>query len=620
MDQSQNGTGGVVMQNETEGTRLELYSIVLSTTIMILAILFGGGGCITVLIAMFMHRLLRKLRFVFIGILLLVCCFFDLVWCPIEIARLVIHHQNINGNIVSAHTVRDLKYFGSSLYILLLCTIASIIVLICVQNLLKIIRKYDTIPKMTLGVCFVLIWLIISISLTIAYILVSNGDQDDQVYHSINRNSFYFKLGLQTLWITLLLLPIILMALIYFHTKFYKTKLQKEISELPSTDNFTVPSLIIKSFEEMADEEMEESSIAASPSSDKAKDSASGSPVSKSSKSALSKKTGSPSSQKVVFADTPKSTREDATASKKIGENFKSPNHLGVNMAAILGRRRHTIAQISDPNIDLLQKAKTYNYVRKFSVDISALQAQLENPKLSNNFPFRSQQDIISSPEDGLEKDNQSTGSQQKIFNRQSMDEIMKGQEIAEEPEKENEEFVNQSNETKTEMGNCETESFHSQNVSICSARSIQDSVCPTPPLISLTQSNGEERQIEIMNDDNNFDESNQSKQFSSKFITKPCKLSCLLVATFILSILPMFVTELLRDHGQFPDVYINLVTCMTAVTSVQTMIYPQMIFCIDTEVNKAVNQFLTRTRMRILQLFSNEHVVATEDVSDTEV
>ncbi|XP_045205075.2 uncharacterized protein LOC123557588 [Mercenaria mercenaria] len=621
MDQNNNVTD-VSTDTQADGTEMELYSIVLSATVLIFAILFGGGGCITVLIAMFVHRLLRKLRFVLIGILLFVCCIFDLIWCPIEITRLVIHHQNINGNTVSTDAVKDLKYVGSSLYVLLLCTIAAMVVLICVQNLLKIVRKYDNIPKMMLGVIFVLIWLIISISLTIAYILVSYGDQDDQVYHSINRKSFHFKLGLQTLWIVLLLIPILLMISIHVHTKFWKTKILKEVSDLHSTDNFTVPSLIIKSVEEIDEDENEDESSVALPSPDVVKDSASGSPVSKSSKSALKKRSGSPSSQKVVFADTPSPTREEATPSPKFGDRFKSPNHLGVNMAAILGRRRHTIAQISDPHLDLMQKAKTYNYVRKFSVDISALQAQLENPKLSSNFPFHSQQDIKASPKEGLEKT--TFGSQQKC-NRRSRDEIMKSQEIAEEPEKEleSENEMNESNETKTETVTDvnETQSVQSQNVSICSARSPRDSICPTPPLISLTQSDGEEKQIEITNDDNNLDDSFQSSEHVLTKLHKPCKLSCLLVATFILSILPMFVTEILRDHCLSPNAYINVVTCMTAISTVQTMIYPQVIFCVDANINKAVNQSLTHTRMWILQLFSKQHPVATtDDISDTEV
>jgi hypothetical protein len=45
-------------------------------------------------------------------------------------------------------------------------------------------------------------------------------------------------------------------------------------------------------------------------------------------------------------------------------------------------RRRHTIGQIGSTGLDVMEKAKQYNYVRKFSVDIQALQAQLENPKM----------------------------------------------------------------------------------------------------------------------------------------------------------------------------------------------------------------------------------------------
>lgn len=66
-------------------------------------------------------------------------------------------------------------------------------------------------------------------------------------------------------------------------------------------------------------------------------------------------------------------------------------SHLGVNMAAYLGRRRHTIGQIGTTGIEPLERAKQYNYVRKFSVDIQALQAQLENPKRhASDFPFSS--------------------------------------------------------------------------------------------------------------------------------------------------------------------------------------------------------------------------------------
>lgn len=625
MDHNNNGSGFTADMQE-DGNKLELYSVVLSTTVLIFAILIGGGGCITVLIAMFVHRLLRKLRFILIAILLVVCCVFDLIWCPIEITRLVLHHQGINGNTILPDAMMDLKYISSSLYILLLCTTAAMVVLICVQNLLKIVRKYDNIPKLKLGIIFILIWLIISISLTIAYALVSHGNQDDQVYNSIDNASFHFKIALQASWIVLLLIPISLMVMIHFNPKFWKTKIMKDASDLHSTDNFTVPSLIIKSVEDIDDDNEEESSIAL-PSPDVVKDSASGSgsPVSKSSRSALKKRSGSPSSQKVVFADTPSPTREDATPSPKFGERFKSPNHLGVNMAAILGRRRHTIAQISDPHLDLMQKAKTYTYVRKFSVDISALQAQLENPKLSTNFPFHSQQDIKAPSKDGLERHITTFGSQQKC-NRRSRDEIIQSQEIAEEPEKELEleKEMNELNEmNEKEKGNDknETQSLQSQNVSVRSVHSQRDSICPTPPLISLTQSDGEEKQIEINNDDNNFEDSFQSSEQMSSKLHKPCKLSCLLVLTFILSILPMFVTELLRDHCLSLKAYINIVTCMTAITTVQTMIYPQVIFCVDANINKAVHQSLTNTRMRIIQLFTKQHPVATsDDISDTEV
>ncbi|KAL4230597.1 hypothetical protein ACF0H5_010974 [Mactra antiquata] len=608
------------LQTADDSSKMELYSIVVSATMLVLAILFGGGGCVTVLIAMFVHRLLRKLHFVFVGILLIVCCIYDFIWCPIEIVRLVLHHQHGNGNSISPDVTQDLKYIGSTLYILLLCTIAAMIALICVQNLLKIIRKYDNIPKMKLGIVLILIWLMTSVSLTIAYILVTNGDQDDQVYHTINQLSFQFKIGLQTMWIVLLLIPISLMVTIHIHTRFWKTKIMTEVSDLQSGDNFTVPSLIIKSVEEIDDVDNDDESSIALPSPDVVHDSASGSPVSKSSKSAFKKRSSSPSSQKVVFADTPSPTKEKPNPSPKFGERFKSPNHLGVNMAAILGRRRHTIAQISDPHLDLMQKAKTYNYVRKFSVDISALQAQLENPKISESFPFHSQQDIKGSAKPGAEKTEQEIEPKHKC-KRRSRDEILKSQEIAEEiaEEPENElELENEMNECNaTNTDNVKSDA-QSQSASV--ANSQRDSICPTPPLISLTQSNGEEKQLEVNNDDSNTTESIQSEHYKSKF-HKPCKLSCLLVATFIISIFPMFVTEILRDYCLSPSAYTNIVTCFTAISTVQTMVYPQVIFCVDDSINKAVHQTLMQARIWVFTLFSKQqHVPTSGDISDTEV
>ena len=78
----------------------------------------------------------------------------------------------------------------------------------------------------------------------------------------------------------------------------------------------------------------------------------------------------------------------------------------------VLGRRRHTICQIGDSSSgagggvnpgggsgnDPIGKAKQYNYVRKFSVDISALQAQLQNPKIFKDAPFQSDVDLTKKP------------------------------------------------------------------------------------------------------------------------------------------------------------------------------------------------------------------------------
>ncbi|XP_052795866.1 uncharacterized protein LOC128228538 [Mya arenaria] len=599
---------------------LKLYSIVLSTTVLVLAILFGGGGCLTVLIAMVAHHLHRKLRYILIGVLLLTCSVLDLIWCPLEITRLLLYqHSVVTGNIISADVARDLQYISSAMYVLLLCTLASMIALICIQNLLKVVRKYDDIPKIKLGVVFLMIWLIISIALTITYVFLTMGERIEQVYQ---KNAFRFKIGVQILWIILVLILISIILALHYYTKFWKNNMVSETSDLHSTENFTVPSLIIKSVEEIDDEDIDESSVAL-PSPDIVKDSSgtgNDSPTSRTSKSsrcsksALKKRSGSPSSQKVLFADNPSPTRE--SPSPKFGEKYKS-NHLEVNMAAILGRRRHTIAQISDPQLDIMNRAKNYNYVRKFSVDISALQAQLENPKIHNNYPFHSQQDIKNSVKATSEK-KMNFGSQQKC-NRRSRDEILTSQEIREEPENESDND-NEDNKAIMQSDNNDNQSVHSQCVSAHSIHSPRDSICPTPPLISLTQSDGEEKQLEVMSEDQNMDDSYPSSQYVEQS-HKPCKLSCLLVITFLLSILPMFITEVLWDMFLSDTTYINTVICMTAISMAQTMIFPQIIFCVDSNINKAVNLSFVKARVSILGcLHRKEPVPTNDDISDTEV
>ena len=610
--------------------KMELYSIVFSSTMLCLGILFGGGGCVTVLIAMFLYNLMKKLRYVLIAMLLIVCCGFDFIWCPTEISRLVLHHQNMNTNVISDEVILDLKYFGCSLYILLLCALAAIIVLICIQNFIKLIQKYDSIPKLKLGIIVILLWILFSISLTVVYVVVSISDVDEQVYHTINRTSFMFKVTVQILWIILLLVPIILMLSYFLYKKLHVNTLEKdsELSDLHSTDNITVPTLLVKSVEELEEEEEDENSLPPLPSPDSIKESRSGSPCSQ---SALKKRSGSPSSNRVLFADEPSPTKEKQCAN--FGDKLKTQTHLGVNMAAILGRRRHTIAQISDPQLDLFQKAKTYTYVRKFSVDISALQAQLENPKIHNDeFPFHSQQDIQSSGKESEKQDPmQLKMGLSKPFKR-SIDEVARSQEIQEEPEitdcndcNDTKDSSDQSDtkadcasETKTvnnHVQEAETQSIRSAR-SNRSNRSYQDSICPTPPLISLTQSDGEEKQIEL----NDIDTNSNPETVKRKKSPNLFKMSCLLVVTFILSILPMFITEITRNHLT-PNAYLNTITCTTAISIVQSMVYPQIIFCMDANINKAVHHSFIKTRRWIMHIFyKHEEVSTVEDISDTEV
>ncbi|KAJ8321246.1 hypothetical protein KUTeg_001203 [Tegillarca granosa] len=111
----------VKMSNDTTSSplelKMELYSIVLSVSTLCLAILFGSGGNITVFLSLCTCKMLAKLRYILLAMLLILSLIFDVFWCSMEIYRLLYHqHSDQEMDIV-------LKYVEQSLYIFLVAAL-----------------------------------------------------------------------------------------------------------------------------------------------------------------------------------------------------------------------------------------------------------------------------------------------------------------------------------------------------------------------------------------------------------------------------------------------------------------------------------------------------------------
>jgi hypothetical protein len=78
---------------------------------IVMATVVGSGGNITILLSLCFSGLMSRLRYIFLSVLLIVCTLYDLIWCPLEIYRLIHHHH-------SPHDVgSDVKFAGQCMFI-----------------------------------------------------------------------------------------------------------------------------------------------------------------------------------------------------------------------------------------------------------------------------------------------------------------------------------------------------------------------------------------------------------------------------------------------------------------------------------------------------------------------
>ncbi|KAK3100439.1 hypothetical protein FSP39_019995 [Pinctada imbricata] len=555
--------------------KMELYTVVLSVTTLSVAMIFGTGGNIILLFSVIVSRLVKRLRYGLIALLLFASLLFDLIYCPTEIYHLISHYHSTNSELLASPSI---KFAAPSMYLFLITGITCVLILISVYNLCVLTDKFKCLYRYVLSAFCVVLSLAIMLGPSISYGVMSKsteGSDSMQSYHILNSDSFIFRVIIYSLWIflaVLVLVGMISFILVTKHTIKRQTRDESSVySEPPTPERLNIPTLLIKGTDDASnadndkddcDEELEEE-----------EDEIQILPL----RNSLLNKNDS------------HSTKEDNTST--LGD-LPSPSrtknhHLGVNMAAYLGRRRHTIGQIGTTGLEHLEKAKNYNYVRKFSVDIQALQAQLENPKIHAEFPFRSDTELQKSGQNSDKKD-------LTLIQR------------AHTPTIDTRQMQNESSDSKTKSDSnhdVRTEVEEKEQTS-----NVQDSSHETlsPPVITLSETTADECH-------DTPDTSTMDK--SSSFI----KLSTLLVTTFIFCLLPMFITETVRDHLS-KNAYINILTCTLALSVIQTIIYPHIVFCMDNLVHSSVHKLLRSAHAHAMHICYNRQEVPTSEQPEVNV
>ncbi|XP_021363008.1 uncharacterized protein LOC110456540 [Mizuhopecten yessoensis] len=559
--------------NQSE-TKMELYSIVLSTTMLCLAMVFGTGGNVTLLMSLCTYRLLRKHHYILIAIFLITCLILDVIWCPMEIYHLIQHHHD-NSAVDATFT-----FAGQSLYIFLITTILCILSIVSIQSLCKLSSNW--ISRHIVLALITVISLILVLCLAVGYGVLSSyseGNTKPTEYQILNEESYNYRIAVYSfsLWMAISFAMLITLVICRRKTaKDLSVDIASEYSEPPTPEQLNIPTLLIKgSEEEGSDNEKDED------------------------KKSIS------NSQRFLSLQGATSTKEDNMST--VGE-LPSPsmpkissNHLGVNMAAILGRRRHTIGQIGPTGLDVGGKNKQYNYVRKFSVDIQALQAQLENPKMyGGTISFRSDTELQKSSQ------NENKMELPQRPHTPLLDMRLTGvHKIQLEEKNEEDSMEEEENADKVDDVSNKEEDIENAN-HICEKLQNSSHETLSPPIITLSETTGDELNEPLAN--NRFNKG-----------TSHYRLTCLLLVTFVCCLLPMFITEAVRELLS-QRAYVNILTCTMSLSVVQTIIFPHILFCMDNFTHIAVHTFFGKVHGQVMHMCYGHHQVPTSEQVDITV
>lgn len=604
---------GVTKGRGAAGHDLEAYTVVLSVAAHLLSTLFGGGSSVTVIIAITTRRNINKYSYTLVLTLFFACCTLNFVWSPLEVTDLIMYHYT------RRHPCSGFLAAKTAAYIFLVLVLSLVIVLLSAEGMVRMKNKYGRVLRKLWPLLTCVFVVFISIFLSAVFVAVSAqhvggpGAPSYVLEDSDTRSTF---LALVTFAFGVSLLTLAALGLVLLKEMVYWEDGRPHLRQ--KNMKLTIPEFLISQSNACADND------------GGFEPSQSGTP--------------SPSTPKLLMVSDPDTASikgEDANTISELPSPIIKPmgNRLGINMAQVLGRRRHTICQISDSSnvstpADPISKAKQYNYVRKFSVDISALQAQLQNPKIFKDAPFQSDIDLTKRPPaEGskpaaprpllplkplpLKLDEKEEKTKTAQEEKDTQEPISAGLNIPAPPvitvsneDAQSNHFdmdtpsdihvsdipndthgSNKTNDTDvTDILidiHASRESFHAQNNLNSHALAAQK-----PTSLAFKDTDATEEHISAPTLESAQSDPSDTESEGQKM----ARLTLLMCLTFVLNMLPVFVTEALRTTLS-RHAFINISTCTLAVSAIQTIVYPHLIACSDDVVHRAVHKLKARLR-----------------------
>lgn len=626
-----------------DGQVLEAYTVVLSLTCHLVSLLFGGTTSLAVLMALAIRRNLSKYSYLHVLTFLTGCFCLNFIYSPMEIVDLLAYHSQ------SLHPARDFVAAKTALYVFFLSIINIVIAFLATESLLRATNHFGGLLQKIWPTISTISTVFLSLIFTGAFLEPAtepSGQRDGDyapMQHGFRTTFQALIVLLFTIAAVVLLVLVISLVKVNVYWEDGRPRIKKKQLRL------AIPEFLISQSNNACEEVESGFENDQEPS-----------------------QTPSPSTPKLLTVceqvkgedvmPIPDLPKNKASAASGVGQS--SGKLLGINMSQVLGRRRHTICQISDSSApspapaDPIAKAKQYNYVRKFSVDISALQAQLQNPKIFKEAPFQSDMDLTRRPTaDGANvKPNMPAPKPKPLLplkpldtKRQDSDNDVKrlsnavtsnsGDKTGDSPMGatspipispppvimvSNDDALPDNEDGDEEAGG-EISTLPSVTVNSDGLNGKTSDVYTTQPAITI------QKPASLSLKDNNCcskdDEVTSAPTLESAITDasegdsegrKLARLALLLALTFLLTVLPVVIVESLHRSLKEKS-FVNISTCTIAVSTIQVIIYPNLFICIDDVIHKSVQKLKTHA----LRLFtrtskSDTHHTHVEDTSSS--
>lgn len=242
--------------------------------------------------------------------------------------------------------------------------------------------------------------------------------------------------------------------------------------------------------------------------------------------------------------------------------------------------------------MDPMARAKQYNYVRKFSVDIAALQAQLQNPKIFRDAPYQSDIDICKKARSQapqtltlMQPLPRTADEEERVLENKLT--------VADNPTKipsppvvimvSNEDVPASTSNTPNKSPD-PSDTFHEDT----KANNSAGDAALRASSLDFTQSGEDHISVPTLE--------SAASSHSHTENGRMTRLTVQMALTFVLTMVPVFVVELIQSIlGK--HAYINIFTCALAISSIQTIVYPHLLASNDDAVHKAVQKLKNQSK-----------------------